>query len=214
MGVLERIESIIKSNLSDLLENTKDPDRTLRQLISDMEAELADARVQIAATIRAGKRLDMLRTESEQSAAKWQQKAVLAVQHGKDNLAREALLRKQSASVLAEDYSRECELHSDVVASLKSALKGLEAKIQEAKREKDELIMRKRQLEVKRLLGRNVIAEKELTMDRMENKIMSFSEEVEAMGESRDDELIARLREEELETELEKLKNKMKSEEP
>lgn len=214
MGVLERIESIIKSNLSDLLENTKDPDRTLRRLISDMEAELADARVQIAATIRAGKRLDMLRAESEQSAAKWQKKAVLAVQHGKDDLAREALLRKQSTSVLAEDYRRECELHSDVVASLKSALKGLEAKIQEAKREKDELIMRKRQLEVKRLLGRNVIAEKELTMDRIENKIMSFSEEVEAMGESRDDELIARLREGELETELEKLKNKMKSEEP
>ena len=54
MGVLERIESIIKANLNDLLDKTGDPEKALRQLISDMEAELADARVQMAAAVREG----------------------------------------------------------------------------------------------------------------------------------------------------------------
>lgn len=209
MGVLERIESIIRANLSDLLEKPGDPEKALGRLISDMESELADARAQMAATIREGKRLKMLCIENEQSAQKWQKKAVLAVQHGRDELAREALLRKRAASVLADDYKRECDLHEEVVVSLKSALKALEAKIQEIKRKKDELIVRRRQMEVDRLLGRDAIADKESTLERMENRVMSLSAEVEALEEINDDELTARLREEELEAELAKLKDKM-----
>ncbi len=74
MGVLERIESIIRANLSDLLEKPGDPEKTLGRLISDMELELADARSQMVTTIREGKRLKMLSMENEQSAEKWQKK--------------------------------------------------------------------------------------------------------------------------------------------
>ena len=212
MGVLERIESIIRSNLADLLEGAGDPEKTLARLVSDMEAELADARAQMAAAIREGKRLRMFYTENQQSAEKWQKKAILGIQHGKDDLAREALLRKRAAEALAEDYRREYELHEEVIVSLKSALKALEAKIQEVKRKKDELIMRKRQMEIDRLLGRNVMADRESELGRLENKIMSLGAEVEALGEISGDELTARLREEELEAELVKLKDKMRSE--
>lgn len=214
MGVLERIESIIKANLNDLLGKTGNPEKILGQLISDMESELADARSQIASTIREGKRLEMLCAENEQVAEQWQKKAVLAVQHGKDDLAREALLRKRSASALVEDYRRECELHAEVLASLKSALRALEAKIQEATRKKDELIVRKRQAEVDRLLGRDIMADKRAVFERIEDRIMSLSAEAEALSEinSNGDEMAAKQREEELEAELAKLKDKMRSE--
>ena len=212
MGVLERIESIIRSNLSDLLAGAGDPEKDLPLLVSDMEAELADARAQMATAIREGKRLRMFCVENEQSAEKWQRKAILGVQHGKDDLAREALLRKRAAEALAEDYRREYERHEEAIVSLKSALKALEAKIQEVKRKKDELIMRKRQMEIDRLLGRNVMADRESELGRLENKIMSLGAEVEALGEISGDELTARLREEELDAELAKLKDKMRSE--
>ena len=212
MGVLERIESIIKANLNDLLEKTRDPDKILGQLISDMQSELADARGQMAAAIREGERLRMLRIENERLAEDWQKKAVLAVQHGRDELAREALLRKRSASALAEDYSRECDLHAEVLVSLKSALKALEAKIQEARRKKDDLIIRKRRAEVDRLLGQDIIADKKAVFDRIENKIMSLSAEAEALADTSNDEIASRQREEELEAELAKLKEKLRSE--
>ena len=145
MGVLERIESIVKANLNDLLGRTENPEKILTQLILDMESERAEAIDQMAAVIREGKRLRMLRIENEELAEKWQKKAILAVQYGKDELAREALLRKRSAASLVVDYRRECNLHEEVLASLKSALAALEVKIQEARRKKDELIMKKRQ---------------------------------------------------------------------
>lgn len=213
MGVLERIESIIKANLNDLLGKAENPEKILRQLILDMESELADTRDQVAAVVREGNRLRILCVENENLAEKWQKKAVLALQHGKDDLAREALLRKRSAETLVEDYKRECGLHAEVLASLKSALKALEAKIQEARRKKDELIIKKRQEEIDRLLGRDMMADKDLVFRRMEEKIASLDAEAEALGEiSSSDELDTRQREEELEAELAKLKQKMKSE--
>jgi len=212
MGVLERIESIIKANLSDLLEKPGDPEKLLERLISEMELELANARAQIAAAIREGKRLNLLCIEGEQSAEKWHKKAVLAVQHDKDNLAKEALLRKRVASASAADYRRECNLNEEVIVSLKSALKALKVKIQEAKRKKNELVVRKRQIEVDRLLGRDSLAAKRATLERMEDKVISLSVEVEVMEEFSGDKLAVRLREEELEAELAKLKDRMKSE--
>ena len=69
MGVLERIESIVKANLNDLLGKTDGLEKALEQLISDMESESADARKQVAATIREEKRLKMLRTEMDRLLA-------------------------------------------------------------------------------------------------------------------------------------------------
>jgi len=212
MGVLERIESIIKANLNDLLGRTEDPEKILNQLISDMESELADARSQVAAAIREEKRLRMLRIENEKLVEKWQTSALLAVQRGKDDLAREAILRKRSASALAEDYKRECESNAEVTSSLKSALKALEEKIQEAKRKKDELIMRKRRAELDRLLGRDIIADEKSEFDRIESKIMSLDAEAEVLAEISSDESSHRQREEELEAELARLKQKMRGE--
>jgi len=212
MGVLERIESIVKANLNDLLGKAENPEKILRQLILDMESELANARDQVAAVIREGKRLRMLGIENEKLAEKWQKKAVLAIRYGKDDLAKEALLRKRSASVLAEDYKRETDLHEGVLASLKSAQKTLEAKIQEARRKKDELIMKKRQKEVDRLLSFDIMADKESVFGRMEKRIASLDAEAEALAEINGDEPDTCQREEELEAELAKLKEKVKSE--
>ncbi len=211
MGVLERIESIIRANLNDLLRKAENPEKILGQLILDMESELADTKGEVAAAIREGKRLRILRIENEELTEKWHEKAVLAIQYNKDNLAREALLRKRSSEALVEDYKRECDLHAEILASLKSALKALEAKIQEARRKKDELIMRKRQKEIDLLLGRDVMADKDIVFKRMEERVTSLDVEAKAMAEINSGELNARQREEELDAELAKLKEKMKS---
>jgi len=212
MGVLERIESIIKANLNDLLGKTENPEKILQQLILDMESELAEARDQVVAAIREEKRLRMLRIENEKLAEKWQKKAVLAVQYGKDDLAREAILRKRSAADLAADSEQESQLHAEVVASLKASLKALEAKIQEAKQKKDELIVKKRRAELDQLLGQDIIADKKAVFDRIESKIMSFTAEAESLADTSNDEIVSKQREEELEAELAKLKEKLKSE--
>lgn len=212
MGVLERIENIIKANLNDRLEKTEDTEKVLGQLISDMESELANARTQMVATMREGKRLRLLRIENEELAEKWQEKAVLAIQYGKDDLAREALLRKRSASALADDYRRECDSHEEVFTTLKSALNALDMKIQDARRRKDDLIMRKRRAAVRQLLGQDIVASKDSTFRRIEDRITRVSAEAEALSEINSNGSIRdNQREAELDAELAKLKARMKN---
>jgi len=212
MGVLERIENIIKANLNDRLEKTENTEKVLGQLISDMESELANARTQMAATMREGKRLRLLRIENEELAEKWQEKAVLAIQYGKDDLAREALLRKRSASALADDYRRECDSHEEVFATLKSALNALDMKIQDARRRKDDLVMRKRRAAVRQLLGQDIIASKDSTFRRIEDRVTRISVEAEALSEINSNGSIRdNQREAELDAELVKLKARMKN---
>jgi phage shock protein A len=166
----------------------------------------------VVAAIREEKRLRMLRIENEKLAEKWQKKAMLAVQYGKDDLAREAILRKRSAVALAEDCEQESHLHAEVIASLKASLSALEEKIQEAKQKKDELIIRKRRAKLDQLLGQDIIADKKAVFDRIENKIMSLSADAEALADTSNDEIVSKQREEELEAELVKLKEKLRSE--
>jgi len=212
MGVLERIENIVKANLNDRLEKTENTEKVLGQLISEMESELANARTQMVAAMREGKRLRLLRIENEELAEKWQEKAVLAIQYGKDDLAREALLRKRSASALADDYRRECDSHEEVFMTLKSALNALEMKIQDARRRKDDLIMRKRQAAVRQLLGQDIMTSKDSTFRRIEDRITRISVEAEALSEINSNGSIRdNQREAELDAELVKLKARMKN---
>ena len=166
----------------------------------------------MVASFREEKRLRILRIENEKLAEKWQKKAVLAVQHGKDDLAREAILRKRSVAALAEDCEQESQFHAEVVASLKASLKALEAKIQEAKQKKEDLIIRKRRAKLDQLLGQDIIADKKAVFDRIESKIMSLTAEAESLPDSSNDEIVSKQREEELEAELAKLKEKLKGE--
>jgi phage shock protein A len=212
MGVLERIENIVKANLNDMLDKAGDPEKVLKQAISEMESELANARDQVAAAIREGKRLRMLRIENEKQARSWQDKATLAVQHGRDDLAREAIIRKRSALTVAEEYRKECDLHDQIIESLKSALKALEEKINEARYKKEGIIKRKRQASINSIIGRDVIAKQKATFSRMEDRIISFNAEVEALSDSSTDDLTVKQREEELDAELAKLKEKMRGE--
>ncbi len=209
MGVLERIESIVKANLNDLLKKTEDPERIIQQLIADMQTELADARVQMAAAIREGKRLKALYIENQQSAEKWAKKAVLAIQYGKDDLAREAILRKRTFLATTEEYKKEWEIHEEIVNSLKSALKTLETKIKEVENRKNELVIGKRRASLDRILNQG-LSDKMTIFKKIESKIMSFGAEIEALEELNSNDTTSRQREVELEAELVKLKEKLK----
>lgn len=210
MGVLERIESIIKANLNDLLKKTNDPEKILQQLIIEMQGELAEAKIQMASAMREGKRLKTLSIENRQLAEKWNKKAILSVQMGKDDLAREAIIKKRTALALVEEYEKEWEIHEGVISSLKSALKTLENKIKEVENRRNELTINRKRTVIDNNFDQS-LGEKISVFKKIESKIMSFGAEVEALEELRSSDTKSSQREMELEAELEKLKEKLKS---
>jgi phage shock protein A len=101
MGLWDRIKRVFKSNINDMISKAEDPQKILNQAIIDMNEQLIESKKGVAASIADEKKLERQYNENASQAKEWKRKAMLAVQAGKDDLAKEALLREQ-------DYSRDC----------------------------------------------------------------------------------------------------------
>ena len=94
MGILTRIFNLFRATTSDLLDKAEDPGKMIKQMISDLEAQKKKAKEQMTEALALQKRLERDTEKEHQEAEKWEQKAILAVQNEKDDLAKEALTRK------------------------------------------------------------------------------------------------------------------------
>src|SRR5437762_1170514 len=93
MGIFDRLSTLIRSNINDLISRAENPEKMLNQLIVDMRTQLAKAKQQVAAAIADEKRLAAQVDQEKKAAEDWEKRAVLAVQEGRDDLAKQALLR-------------------------------------------------------------------------------------------------------------------------
>ena len=94
MGLFDRLSTLLKSNINDLISSAEHPEKMLNQIIVDMRAQLVKAKQHVASAIADEKRLrDQVDNELHQ-AEDWEKRAVMAVREGRDDLAKQALLRQ------------------------------------------------------------------------------------------------------------------------
>ena len=107
MAVLERVATLVRANLNDLIDQAEDPEKMIKQVILDMENQLLQVKTQVAISMADQHLLRKKQQEQEDTAAEWMRKAELAVDKKQDDLARAALERYQSFTKLADDYGRQ-----------------------------------------------------------------------------------------------------------
>ncbi len=150
MGILERVALVVKSNLNHLINKAEDPEKMLDQILIQMRQQLAEAKRAVAVAIADEKRLGMqLEAELEQ-VREWERRAVLSVQKGEDDLAREALRRKAEHEQIAIGYKKQWDAQKASAENLKNALRALSQKIEEAGRKKNLLIARQKRAEAQK----------------------------------------------------------------
>src|SRR6266478_4585653 len=104
MALLERVATLIRANLNDLVDQAEDPEKMIKQLILDMQNQLLQVKTQVAITIADQHLLMKKLEENRQSSEEWVRKAELAVTKGHDDLARAALERSMTANQVAESF--------------------------------------------------------------------------------------------------------------
>lgn len=144
MGILDRVSRLLRANVNDVLDHAEDPEKMLEELLREMESEIRQARAQVAAMIAQEKELAADKSEAERVSAEWQRRAELAVDQGRDDLAREALRRKRDSDENARVYGEQLTAQQQTVSRLKSQLQELEAKHDQAQSKRDALIARSR----------------------------------------------------------------------
>jgi phage shock protein A len=227
MGIFKRLGDVVKANINDLISKAENPEKMLNQMLIDMNEHLIESKKGVASAIADEKRLERQMNENKSKADEWEKKAMIAVNAGKEDLAKQALMRKQEYSNYVNDLQPQWEAQHAAVTKLKESLKMLQNKIDEASRKKNILIARSKRAETTKKIQQTMgsISNNSAfdVFDRMSEKVDKIEAEADALAElsdlSQDSSLDAQFKE--LESSgttadllLEELKAKMNSNNP
>jgi phage shock protein A len=187
MGIFDRLSTLLRSNINDLINSAENPEKMLNQILVDMRSQLAKAKQQVAAAIADEKRLRDQADSERKAAAEWENRAMLAVQEGRDDLAKQALVRHGEHTQHAEQLETTWQAHKADTDKLKGDLRELNDKIEEAKRKKNLLLARQRRAQAQKRIAETMssLSEKSAfeAFARMEERIDQNERQIKASAE-------------------------------
>jgi phage shock protein A len=215
MALLERVSTLIRANLNDLVDKAEDPEKMIKQVILDMQNQLLQVKTQVAISIADQHVLEKKLKESEDAGRQWQIRAEMAVDKKDDTLARAALDRSMTHQQMAESLRQQVEDQKVQVENLKAALLKLQQKLIEAQSKSDMLIAQHRR---SRALNKATVAgaaigddSKSAAFDRMKSKVQHTESTAQAQAELAADDVEDRFAALEKERELDRLLAELKS---
>jgi phage shock protein A len=215
MALMERVATLVRANLNDLIDRAEEPEKMIKQVILDMQNQLLQVKTQVAIAITDQHLLEKKQKENQEKHAEWVRKAEMAVDKAQDDLARAALERSLSYRSLEENFAQQVADQTVQVENLKSALRKLEQKLAEAQAKSDVLIAQHRRA---RALNKAVDAKMEMgnasgaaAFDRMRGKVQRSEALSQAKAELNGDTIEDRLASLEKQDEVERLLVELKS---
>ncbi len=188
MGIVTRFINVIRAYTNSFLDKAEDPEKMLQQMLSDFETQKRQAKQRMTEALALQKRLERDTEKENQEAEKWEQKAILAVQNEKDELAKEALVRKKEHQRRANEFEIQLGKHRSNAEVLKSGYQKMEDKIEEIKRKKGLLMAKQKQAEAQEKIYQTIEGIGDTsgtieTMDRIEEKVETMQSKAEAYQE-------------------------------
>jgi len=215
MALLERVSTLIRANLNDLVDKAEDPEKMIKQVTLDMQNQLLQVKTQVAIAIADQHLLEKKHKENEDKISEWTRKAELAVNKKEDDLARAALHRVESYREMAANFAQQVNDQKAQVENLKTALRKLEQKLEEARAKADVLIAQHRRARAvgKAHDARTAIGDgsKSAAFDRMKHKVAHNEAVSHAKSELGADDVEDRLTAMEKEDRIEQLLAEMKA---
>jgi phage shock protein A len=219
MALLERVSTLIRANLNELIDKAEHPEIMIKQVILDMENQLLQVKTQVAIAIADQHLLEKKQKENEEKISGWNRKAEMAVGKQQDDLARAAIERGLHYKQLSESFRQQVADQALQVETLKNALNKLQQKLDEARSRCDLLIAQHRRA---RTLDKAADAQSAVagpnhgaTFDRMRHKVLrqeaigqAKTELLQAEGASVEDRFAAMEKEDEINRILGELKAK------
>jgi phage shock protein A len=187
MALLERVATLVRANINDLVDKAEDPEKMIKQVILDMENQLLQVKTQVAISIADQHVIEKKLKENEENERQWVRRAEMAIDKKDEALARAALERSMSYKSMAASFQQQVEDQRTQVENLKSALLKLQQKLAEASSKKDVLIAQHRR---SRALGKATDAGAAIgddsngaAFERMKNKVRHSEATAQARAE-------------------------------
>jgi len=193
MSIFTKLGTVIKSNINDLISRAENPEKMLDQIILDMRDQLAKAKREVAAAIADERKLHASLDTEVKQMRQWEHRAMLAVKEGRDDLAKQALMRQQEYAERASALDGTWKAQAAETEKLKGSLRQLNDKIEEAKRKRNLLVAKQRRAQAQKRIHEtmsglsndsafdafNRMAEK---IEEQERESLAHQEVTEALG--------------------------------
>lgn len=219
MTIFSRFRDIVSSNINSLLDKAEDPEKLLKLMIREMEDTLVEMKASCAGAMASRSKVERHTHDAVEHATRWNDKATLALEKGREDLAREALLEKRSFQEKVDALEIEHKQHDDLVEQYKKDILELENKLEQARNQYRMLIQRhihahkkkKAQSEIRSIKSSETI----LKFERFENRIERMEAEADLVNPkvkaTLEEELTQLEADDELEKELAELKKNISS---
>ena len=175
MGIFDKLSLLIRSNINDLIARAENPEKMLEQVILDMREQQTRAKQEVALAIAEERKLKAQVEGEARQAQEWERRAMLALQQGRDDLARQALLRQQEYAQRAQSLHETWQRHAADTERVKDALRQLQVRIEEAQRKKNLLIAKQKRAQAQKRIHETMSGLSDTsafeTFERMAQKI-------------------------------------------
>lgn len=220
MGIFSRLSDIVNSNLNALLDRAEDPDKMLRNIIQEMEDTMVEVRTQAARAIAHKKQIARQLMQCEEEKQSWQDKAELALNKEREDLAKAALIEKNKMLEHCQQLKRQVDFADEDIAKFNDDIAHLSNKLQDARSRQLKLSSRLEKVKTKRRVKDSTRTER---LDKIISQLDQFEQKMdfmEAEVESHDlgkpqslaDEIMQLETNEKVDEELEALKKKLSRE--
>ena len=187
MNIFDRIAMLFRANVNAAISAAEQPEKLLNQIILEMRSQLVKAKQQVAGAIADQKRLEDQTAQELKEAEDWERRAMLAVKETRDDLAKQALMRRSEHVSRGQQLQLTWEAHKQETDRLKESLRTLNDNIEEANRKKNLLLAKARRAEAQKRINETMssISEKSAfeAFARMEEKIETNVRQISARAE-------------------------------
>lgn len=191
-SIFQRINDVLTANINDLIDRVEDPERMVKQIIREMEAHIAASRDGVLDAMASEKKLQKELEDHRRQSAEWRKKAETALRAEKEDVARSALARMKEHDHIISTLEPSWEAAKHTSERLKSQLRALETKLEEARRRRSTLAARQRAAEAgyqmdQTLTHMRASLNAHNRLDRMEDRVADMEARTEALAELNDE---------------------------
>jgi len=215
MGIFTRFRDIVSANLNAMLDRAEDPEKLIRLMIREMEDTLVELKASCAGVMANSRKIQRQLSEIRSRVRHWEERAEVAVNKGRDDLAREALVEKRRYTERADGLDRESMESDALIEQYQDDIRQLEEELQSAREKQRVLVQRhihaNRRREAQEEIRRMDTSEAFMKFEQLENRIERMEAEADLVNFGRKPELEVTLDglalDDEIENELQKLKS-------